>query len=152
MEATGDVLLFAIPATAYAATFFVDDAEGRGQFHKSFFLTLGVTWALKYSVNRQRPHDNGGQSFPSAHSSLAFQGASFIQRRYGWTYGGTAYLAASYVGWSRVYAHKHYPSDVLAGAAIGIASSYLFTTPFPGVAVDPIAGGGFYGLTVSRAW
>ena len=41
-----------------------------------------------------------------------------------------AYLGAAYVGWSRVELEAHHPHDVFAGAAVGILSSYLFTTPF----------------------
>lgn len=151
-ETAGDILQLVIPATGFAAAFFSADHEGTGQFYKSFFLNLGVTYALKYSIDRQRPAANGGHSFPSGHTSVAFQGASFIQRRYGWRYGLPAYAGAAFVGWSRIDCEMHYPSDVLAGAAIGIASSYLFTTPYPGLTVEPVVGAGFYGLGLRKAW
>ena len=69
-------------------------------------------------------------AFPSSHTSVSFQGASFIQRRYGWKFGLPAYLLSAYVGWGRTYAKKHDWWDIIGGAAIGTASSYIFTRPF----------------------
>lgn len=152
VETAGDLLQLALPVTAYAATFLADDAVGRTQFYKSFSLNLAATYALKYSIDRQRPSGNGSPSFPSGHTSTAFQAASFLQRRYGWNYGLPAYLVASFVGWSRVDCGMHYPTDVLAGAAIGVASSYLFTTPYRGLSIQPVADGGFYGLQLQTTW
>ena len=51
----------------------------------------------------------------------------FINNRYGVKYGIPSLLLASFVGYSRVYAEKHYWGDVLAGASIGIASNMIFT-------------------------
>jgi len=85
-------------------------------------------------------------SFPSGHTSAAFQGASFIQLRYGWRAGLPAYAGATFVAFSRVYADKHFVSDVVAGAALGTLSSFLFTDRFDGVEVIPSAGGGRLGL------
>ena len=84
-------------------------------------------------INKQRPEGrNEFNSFPSGHTSSAFSGASFIQRRYGWKYGGPAYLLATLVAVSRTEAPDGYHDgwDVLAGAAIGIGSTYLFTKPY----------------------
>jgi membrane-associated phospholipid phosphatase len=36
------------------------------------------------------------------------------------------YLAAGFVGWSRIYSDHHYPSDVYAAAALAIAANYFF--------------------------
>ena len=55
---------------------------------------------------------------------------SFIQRRYGWKFGLPAYLLSAYVGWGRTYAKKHDWWAIIGGAAIGTASSYIFTRPF----------------------
>ena len=128
-ETAGDVLQVVLPALAFGMTFVYDDSPGRVQFFESFLSTMGTTYALKYTVNRERP-DGGDHSFPSGHASAAFSGASFLQRRYGWEYGIPAYAAASFVGWSRYDAHKHYTSDILASAAIAIAFTYIFTTPY----------------------
>lgn len=153
-EKAGDVLQILLPASAYAATFAIDDPEGRRQFYKSFATNLAVTYALKYSVNKSRPEGNGDHAFPSGHTSVAFQSAAFIHKRYGLKYGIPAYAAASYVGWSRVEGEsdRHDWSDVAAGAAIGIISSYYFTEPYKGFTITPTAGKDALGITISKAW
>ena len=154
-ELAGDILQIAIPATAYASTFYMKDSEGRAQFYKSFFTNLGITYTLKYAIDKQRPENHGYQSFPSGHTSAAFQGASFIHKRYGWKYALPAYLGATYVGWSRMEGEsdKHDIIDVIAGAGIGIASSFIFTKPYDnGVQVTPVATSNFWGITFSKKW
>ncbi len=92
-------------------------------------------------------------SFPSGHASAAFSGASFIQKRYGWQYGIPAYLAASFVGYSRVEADQHYVEDVLAGAAIGIISTFIFADSYQEkVAVVPFFGERTAGLALSGSF
>ncbi len=151
IEVTGDVLQILIPSIAYGTTLYLNDDEGETQMYQSFFTTFGITQALKYSVNRERPN-GGDHSFPSGHTSAAFQGASFIHARYGWKYAIPAYIGASFVGYSRVYANKHFTSDVWAGAAIGTLSSFYFATPYKGVNIQPTANNGEYGLQVSASW
>ncbi|HDZ06414.1 phosphatase PAP2 family protein, partial [Maribacter sp.] len=83
--------------------------------------------------NKPRPEGRtDGHAFPSGHTSFAFQGASFLQRRYGWKYGVPAYLVAGYVGFSRLEGlnDRHDGWDILAGAVVGIGSTYLFITPY----------------------
>ena len=151
IEIAGDVLQILIPGIAYGTTLYWDDDEGETQMYQSFFTNLGITYTLKVSINRTRP--NGGDySFPSGHTSAAFQGAAFIHARYGWTYAIPAYIGASFVGYSRVYANKHFTSDVWAGAAIGTLSSFYFATPYKGVNIQPTANNGEYGLQVSTSW
>lgn len=127
-QRVGDILQIAVPASAYIATFIADDNEGRNQFYTSLAANLLITHGLKYSINRTRP-DGGGASFPSGHTSAAFHGAAFIHRRYGLKYATPAYLAGILVAASRVDADRHYISDVVAGAVLGIAVSFYFTTP-----------------------
>ena len=55
-----------------------------------------------------------------------------MRERYGLEYGIPAYALASFVAYSRVESGEHYAHDVIAGAAIGIASSYIFTKPYRG--------------------
>ncbi|WP_295718704.1 phosphatase PAP2 family protein [Mucilaginibacter sp.] len=95
-----------------------------------------VTDLLKVTVNRTRPADRypndvfvnsptHNQSFPSGHTSLAFATAATLSIQYHkWYVTVPAYLWASSVGYSRMYLGKHYPTDVLAGAAVGIGTSY----------------------------
>jgi len=152
IERTGDLLQVAVPLTGYAMTYGYDDEEGRLQFYKSFITVTGVTYALKFTIDKERPNGKGAQSFPSGHTSAAFSGASFIQKRYGWKYGTPAYLAASFVGWSRIDANRHYLEDVLAGAAIGIMSSYYFTTPFDHISLSLFSSGSSYGIAIRGRW
>jgi len=152
IELAGDIIRVILPATAAGMTLYRNDREGLVQFAKSFATTEAVTFALKYSIDTDRPNGEP-HSFPSGHTSTAFSGASFLQRRYGWKYGIPAYIAASFVGWSRIESDNHYLKDVLAGAAIGIIGTYIFTEPYPGgVAVTPFAAEGVYGLLLHKTY
>jgi len=131
IETAGDILQYAIPVTAAGLTLTHRDGQGAFQLGESLAVTVGVTYALKYTINEQRP-DGGGQSMPSGHTSFAFSGAEFMRKRYGWEYGVPAYAAASFVAYSRVEARRHHVRDVVAGAGIGILSSYIFTRPYKG--------------------
>ena len=153
-EKVGDIIQVSIPATAYLSTFYMNDDQGRKQFYYSFLTNLTVTYGMKYAINKPRPEGHGDYSFPSGHTSAAFQGATFIQKRYGWKYGLPAYLCASYVGWSRIEGEsdKHDLTDVLGGGVVGVLSTIFFTTPYNGVTVTPIADSGYYGLNINFAW
>ncbi len=151
-EKNGDLLMVAIPAAGYGAALFLKDGDGRVQFYRSFLLNLGATYFLKTVIDKQRPDGSGTDSFPSGHTSVSFQGASFIQARYGWKYGIPAFAAASYVAWSRVNADRHDELDVLAGASMGVISSRLFTRPRSGVAATFLAWDGHYGMAIRKTW
>lgn len=130
IETSGDLIQILLPVLGYGTTLYLGDREGEREFYHSFFSTVAVTHLLKHTVRRERPNGGDHTSFPSGHTSAAFQGAAFIHKRYGIKYGLPAYLGAAFVGYSRVYADKHYKSDVIAGALIGGAMSYYFTTPY----------------------
>ncbi len=130
IETSGDILFVALPAAALGATFIKGDSKGTWQFTKGFLTNVAVTMSLKLLIDKQRPNMENNNAFPSGHTSVTFQSASFIQRRYGWKYGIPAYVLSSYTGFTRVNADKHDVIDILAGAAIGIGSTYLFTTPY----------------------
>lgn len=149
-ETAGSVLAVLIPSIAYGTTFNLKDKEGRIQFYQSFFTNIAVTWTLKQTVSKTRPNEEDDESFPSGHSSVAFQGAAFIHKRYGWKYAVPAYLGSAFVAWSRVESDNHYVVDVVSGAAIGIVSSMVFTRPYKGFVVTPVAYGGFYGVGITR--
>ena len=149
-ELAGNIVLALLPATALGKALYEDDLEGGWQYTESIATTMAATQILKYSIDAERPNGADNHSFPSGHTSAAFSTASFVQMRYGWAYGAPAYLAAAFVGWSRVYSDNHYTRDVVAGAAIGVVSSYIFTDAYTNeVAVTPIAENGVYGLKVS---
>ena len=130
IEKSGDVILLALPAAAGLTTLILEDRKGSWQFAKSFALNAAVTTALKYAINKRRPFSDGGQAFPSGHTSITFQSAAFIHRRYGFKYSIPGYLLAGFTAYSRVHATRHDGYDVLAGAVVGIGSSFLFTTPY----------------------
>ena len=130
IETTGDVLLYTLPASALITTFILKDEKGTWQFAKSFFTNAAVTVGIKYALNKPRPFDGGGQAFPSGHTSITFQAASFVHRRYGFKYSIPGYLLAGFTGYSRINATRHDGWDVLAGAVVGIGSTWLFTTPY----------------------
>lgn len=141
-----------IPAAAYGTTFIFDDGAGRTQLYKSFVTNLVVTQGLKFAIKKDRPDGSDKSSFPSGHTSIAVQGATFIYQRYGLAYSAPAYIAAAYVGYSRIQAKKHYDVDVLAGAAIGAITSIYFTDTYKGVTVTPVTSKGYYGIALSRNW
>src|SRR5205085_9776549 len=135
----GDVLQYVLPATAAGLTLGYKDGKGALQLGESAAVTLGATYTLKYAVDETRPN-GGDHSFPSGHTSISFCSAEFMRKRYGWEYGVPAYALASFVGYTRVESKQHHPLDVVAGAAIGILSSYIFTRPYHGLSVQLRAG------------
>lgn len=148
-ETAGDILQFVLPATAGGLILGYNDGEGAVEFTESVALTLGTTYVLKYTVDERRPN-GGSQSFPSGHASISFSAAEFMRKRYGWEYGLPAYAAASFVAYSRVESGEHHPHDVIAGAAIGIVSSYIFTRPYRGWWVQAEGDGRYFGLRLTR--
>lgn len=83
---------------------------------------------LKYTVGRPRPDGSRNNSFPSGHTATAFTTATLLHKEYGWrnpwfSIGG--YTAAAVTGFSRLMNNKHWMTDVMAGAAIGIGSVHL---------------------------
>jgi len=152
VRTSGDVGAILIPVAGLTAILINKDWQGLKQGVFAGATTLGVTYALKYIVKKDRPDHSDRHSFPSMHTSVSFTAASFIQRRYGWKWGIPAYVVSSYVGWSRVYGKKHDWWDVAAGAAIGIGSSYIFTRPFAkkhNLTLSPVAGDGHCGFYAS---
>jgi membrane-associated phospholipid phosphatase len=81
-----------------------------------------LTQGIKLAVNRTRP-SGGSYSFPSGHTSATFATAGVLQREFGWKVGIPAYVGGFYVAASRLAERQHYLSDVVFGAAIGLASS-----------------------------
>jgi membrane-associated phospholipid phosphatase len=100
-------------------------AEGRFRsatydFAQAMIVNGAYTSILKYSVQRTRPDGSNNLSFPSGHTSTAFSLAAVANHHYGWKIGVPAYVLASGIGLSRIEKDKHYLSDVLAGATLGI--------------------------------
>ena len=83
---------------------------------------------IKYTVGRLRPDGSRYNSFPSGHTATAFLTATLLHKEYGhlspwYSIGG--YTAAAITGVSRILNNRHWLSDVMTGAAIGIGSVHL---------------------------
>jgi membrane-associated phospholipid phosphatase len=126
----GDVGRFAIPLTSLAASLLVHDFQGIGQLVLSNLVVQGTSEGLKLITHERRPNGGCCHSFPSGHAAGAFTAASYIQFRYKFLYSVPLYAAATYVAYSRVQVKAHYTHDVAFGAALGIAGTYLSTTPY----------------------
>ena len=83
--------------------------------------------SLKIASERTRPDASNHWSFPSGHAASAFATASVLDRRFGWKVGLPAYALGGYVAASRLTSSKHYLSDVVVGAAIGVAAGRAAT-------------------------
>lgn len=137
-----DVIAIALPVAALTGVLIEQDWKGLVQGCYTAAATAGATLILKYSIKEDRPDHSNNHSFPSAHTSTSFATAAFIQRRYGWKFGAPAYALATYVGWGRVFSKKHHWWDVVAGAAIGAGSAYIFTRPWArdhNLSIAPVA-------------
>jgi membrane-associated phospholipid phosphatase len=149
IETAGDTVALVAPVTALVMTLHRSDKDGTLQFLEAYATSTALTFGLKYSVKERRP--NGEKhSFPSFHASSAFSAATFIHNRYGWRYGVPAYVAASFVGWSRIEAREHWVRDVIGGAAIGIATGLIFTKPYETAEFTPVMGNHFFGFAFSK--
>lgn len=111
------------------------------------------TYAIKYAVDRTRPNGDP-RGFPSGHASTSFASAMVLQEHYGWKLGVPAFLLAAYTGASRVIANQHFTSDVVFGAAVGIASGRTVTIHLRETRVSfaplPAPGGGGVLITATR--
>jgi undecaprenyl-diphosphatase len=98
-------------------------------------LGLGLAMVIGKSLNRPRPFEAGGvqeilfhrpdYSFPSDHATLLF---ALAMSFYLSGYKKLAYLMLVLgitIGAARVMAGVHYPSDIIAGALVGIIAAYL---------------------------
>ena len=142
-----NVTTLAIPVLAGVATLANHDSTGTQQLLLSTGSAVMAAEVLKQSVHSNRPDGSDNKSFPSAHTTLAFSAAAFLDRRYGEQYAATwtpaLYGLAALTGVARVEAKRHHWVDVLAGGAIGYGSSRFWTDPIQGgrVSVIPLQGG-----------
>lgn len=130
VETSTDIAMFAPAAVGAGAALIKGDYKGLLQLGEALAVQVAVCYGLKYTVKKQRPDGSDYHAFPSNHTGFSFAGATFLMKRYGWQWGVPAYLLSGYVAWGRIYARRHDVWDVLAGAAIGVGSGFLFTRPF----------------------
>jgi len=127
-EAAAVITALATPRGEQSGDWILAKAKGLTVGITAVALTEGTTDLLKYTTKRTRPDNSGHDSFPSGHASrtavcntlaarnlrsLEMPGAARVGLRAG-------FLALTLsTGWARLESKKHYPSDVLAGMALG---------------------------------
>ena len=123
------ITLVATPSgESFDKDWIVSKSKGFAVEGAAALATFGVSEALKSSITRRRPDDSDDDSFLSGHTSAAFTFSTLANRNLNsvkmpgylrrLTQIGTLGTATA-VGWARVEGEKHFPSDVLAGAAVG---------------------------------
>jgi hypothetical protein len=113
---------------------------------RSQILSGVITGSIKVIAQRERPTGDGNShSFPSGHASATWTTATVLWRHLGWKVGGPASLLAAFTSASRLQQNAHYMSDILFGAALGVASGRTVTFGHGERAVTvapaPVAGG-----------
>ena len=110
--------------------------EGRSDWPR-LLASAGMSYALmavmvngiKYTAKEMRPDGSSANSWPSGHTATAFVGATMLHKEYGltrspwWSVAG--YGVATATGVMRVLNNRHWISDVMSGAGIGILSAEL---------------------------
>ncbi|MDO5853114.1 MAG: phosphatase PAP2 family protein [Thermoplasmata archaeon] len=142
--ALNDVMVAITTVSTYAAVwlilaFLLTCSKEYRRAGYAVIVSVVVAWILadfviKPLVGRERPYEVTGfdilvsaastSSFPSGHTAFSFAAATavFIHNR---KWGIPALVFAALVGISRMYLYMHWPTDVLAGALLGIAAAYL---------------------------
>lgn len=91
----------------------------------SYAFLSAVSYGMKALIDSPRPDGVDNKSFPSGHTNLAFTGAELVRMEYGWGWGGAAYVLATSVALMRLHNNKHWASDVIFGAGLGILSAHV---------------------------
>ncbi|HLO44139.1 MAG TPA: phosphatase PAP2 family protein [Leadbetterella sp.] len=136
---TSDFVALGTPITLLTVGFIKDDANLKKEGLNAAVAvvgTYGLGYILKNTVKRNRPYVTypfiqnykveNDSSFPSGSTSIAFSSATSLSLIYPkWYVIAPSALYAAGVGYSRLHLGVHYPSDVLAGALIGVGSAFV---------------------------
>jgi hypothetical protein len=134
-----DFAQYAPAAAVYALNAFGDKGKNnlkdRSIILASSYLMMSVTvLALKDITKVERPDGSSNNSFPSGHTATAFAGAEFLWQEYKdksvW-YGISGYIVATGTGIFRIVNNRHWLTDVVAGAGIGILSTKVAYWIYP---------------------
>lgn len=132
-------LMFAPAVSVYALNAF--GVKGKNNFRDrtmiyfmSNLFATAMVYPTKKFTKQPRPDGSNNNSFPSGHTATAFASAEFMRLEYKdaspW-YGVAGYVMATATGYLRMYNNKHWLSDVVAGAGVGIASTKLAYWLYP---------------------
>jgi len=120
-------------------------------------LSEAFTQGLKLAVRRDRPQQIDGNqshtySFPSGHAMLTFATATVLQQHLGYRAAIPTYAVASYVAMSRLHDNRHFASDVIFGAAMGVVIGRSVTWHGRNFYASPmlLPGGGGIQLALAR--
>ena len=95
----------------------------------SYGIMAGFVNGIKYTAKEMRPDGSQANSWPSGHTATSFVGATILHKEYGLTvspwYSIAGYGVATATGVMRVLNNRHWVSDVLSGAGIGIMSTEI---------------------------
>ena len=86
-------------------------------------VVQAFTYGIKYATQRDRPTGECC-SFPSGHASVTFATAAVLERHFGYRASWPMFLIAGYVSASRITDNRHFMSDVIFGAALGMATGW----------------------------
>ena len=86
-------------------------------------VSQALTYGIKVAARRDRPTGECC-AFPSGHASLTFASASVIERHFGYRASWPMFAIAGYVATSRLVDNRHFASDVVFGAALGMATGW----------------------------
>ena len=95
----------------------------------SYALMAGFVNGIKYTAKEMRPDGSTANSWPSGHTATSFVGATLLHKEFGLTrspwFSVAGYGVAAATGVMRVLNNRHWVSDVMSGAGIGILSTEL---------------------------
>ena len=95
----------------------------------SYAIMAGLVNGIKYTAKEMRPDGSSANSWPSGHTATSFVGATILHKEYGLTrspwFSIAGYGVATATGIMRVLNNRHWISDVMSGAGIGIMSTEL---------------------------
>ena len=111
------------------------DAIGQALILGTAYALMGISVStIKHTTKVERPDGSTFNSFPSGHTATAFVGAEVLRREYWhvspWI-GMAGYAVAAGTGFLRMYNNRHWLTDVLAGAGIGILSAEIAYWLYP---------------------
>jgi len=141
------VSTLAVPSGAQPGPWTLNKLKGLAVGYAATESVSVATGTLKEATDRDRPNSANRNSFPSGHSSRAAAFATLTARntdllltpgRKSTFFKAGIYSLSAVTAWARVEAKMHYPSDVLAGAALGHFLSLFIHDGFMGLKAESL--------------